>query len=166
MTTPEVSHGRGGAGNITPDNTMYVDGEIVRQGPEGSHGDGAFSTGRGGAANIADASKPPSAMRADREVVPEEATRPSTDGESFHVGRGGAANVHLSEQDKQKKHDKHQQHQHDNTATTTTTTTAAAAAGNNAAGKVTDSPTLGSTTPPNLSLADKLKHKIFGVFKK
>lgn len=48
MTTPEVSHGRGGAGNIHEDNTKYVDGEIVREGPEGSHGDGAFSTGRGG----------------------------------------------------------------------------------------------------------------------
>lgn len=48
MTTPEVSHGRGGAGNITPDNTQYVDGEIVRAGEEGSHDDGAFSTGRGG----------------------------------------------------------------------------------------------------------------------
>ncbi|KAI1641763.1 hypothetical protein F4815DRAFT_34374 [Daldinia loculata] len=142
MTTPEVSHGRGGAGNINPDDTKYVDGEIVRQGHEGSHGDGAFSTGRGGAANIADADKPPSAMRTDRDIVPEEATRPSTDGESFHVGRGGAANVHLSEQDKQKKQEKH-----------------------HGAGKVVDSPSTPGTAP-NLSLADKLKHKIFGVFKK
>ncbi|KAI1465676.1 uncharacterized protein F4812DRAFT_437050 [Daldinia caldariorum] len=160
MATPEVSHGRGGAGNITPDNTKYVDGEIVRQGPEGSHGDGAFSTGRGGAANIADASQPPSAMRADREVVPEEATRPSTDGESFHVGRGGAANVHLSEQDKQKKLEKHQ-HQQQNQQQQPQQH------GNAATNKVTDAPP--ATTPgapPNLSLADKLKHKIFGVFKK
>ena len=44
----EVSHGRGGAGNIKPDDTKYVDGEIVREGVAGSHGDGAFSTGRGG----------------------------------------------------------------------------------------------------------------------
>lgn len=44
----EVSHGRGGAGNINADETQYVDGEIVRQGVEGTHGDGAFSTGRGG----------------------------------------------------------------------------------------------------------------------
>ncbi|KAI1653062.1 hypothetical protein F4813DRAFT_394092 [Daldinia decipiens] len=137
MTTPEVSHGRGGAGNINPDETKYVDGEIVRQGPEGSHGDGAFS-----AANIADADKPPSAMRADKDIVPEEATRPSIDGESFHVGRGGAANVHLSEQDKQKKEEKH-----------------------HGASKVVDSPATPGTAP-NLSLADKLKHKIFGVFKK
>lgn len=48
MTAPEVSHGRGGAGNINPDDTKYVDGEVVRVGAEGSHGDGAFSTGRGG----------------------------------------------------------------------------------------------------------------------
>lgn len=43
-----VSHGRGGAGNINPDDTKYVDGEITRQGVPGSHNDGAFSTGRGG----------------------------------------------------------------------------------------------------------------------
>lgn len=46
--TPEVSHGRGGAGNIGADDTPYGDGEVVRVGPEGSHADGAFSTGRGG----------------------------------------------------------------------------------------------------------------------
>lgn len=44
----EVSHGRGGAGNIHPDDTPYVDGSVVRAGPEGSHGDGAYSVGRGG----------------------------------------------------------------------------------------------------------------------
>jgi len=48
MSAPEVSHGRGGAGNINPDDTQYVDGEVTRAGVEGSHGDGAFSTGRGG----------------------------------------------------------------------------------------------------------------------
>ncbi|KAH9902299.1 hypothetical protein F4778DRAFT_737065 [Xylariomycetidae sp. FL2044] len=100
-STPEVSHGRGGAGNINPDDTKYVDGEIVREGDVGSHGDGAFSTGRGGAANIGDADRPPSA-RADKEIVPGEATRPSTD-QDFHTGRGGAANVHLGpEHQKQK----------------------------------------------------------------
>ena len=46
--TAEVSHGRGGAGNINPDDTKYVDGEVTRAGVEGSHHDGAFSTGRGG----------------------------------------------------------------------------------------------------------------------
>lgn len=48
MAAPEISHGRGGAGNINPDDTKYVDGEVVRVGVEGSHNDGAFSTGRGG----------------------------------------------------------------------------------------------------------------------
>ena len=52
MTAPEVSHGRGGAGNINPDNTKYVDGEVVRVGAEGSQGDGAFSTGRGGTCEL------------------------------------------------------------------------------------------------------------------
>lgn len=47
MTT-EVSHGRGGAGNISVDDTQYTDGSIVRSGPEGSRGDGAYSAGRGG----------------------------------------------------------------------------------------------------------------------
>lgn len=51
MPGPEVSHGRGGAGNINPDDTEYVDGEIVRQGDVGTHGDGAYSTGRGGTSN-------------------------------------------------------------------------------------------------------------------
>lgn len=46
--TAEVSHGRGGAGNINADDTTYVDGEVVRAGVEGSHGDGAYSAGRGG----------------------------------------------------------------------------------------------------------------------
>lgn len=34
-----------GAGNIGVDPTPYVDGEIVREGAAGDHGDGAFSTG-------------------------------------------------------------------------------------------------------------------------
>lgn len=46
--TAEVSHGRGGAGNINPDDTPYVDGEVVREGVIGSHGDGVYSAGRGG----------------------------------------------------------------------------------------------------------------------
>lgn len=45
---PSISHGRGGAGNINPDATKYVDGEVTRTGVEGTHGDGAYSTGRGG----------------------------------------------------------------------------------------------------------------------
>ncbi|KAI0408872.1 hypothetical protein F4802DRAFT_593734 [Xylaria palmicola] len=128
MTGPEVSHGRGGAGNINPDDTPYVDGSIVRQGEVGSHQDGAYSTGRGGAANIADKAIPP-APRADKDFVPAEAVRPSMEGD-FHTGRGGAANVNR-------------------TADQPETTAAAPAA-----------------KPPNQGLADKLKHKIFGIFKK
>jgi len=50
----DVSHGRGGAGNMTAEDksTQYVDGEIVRYGVEGSHGDGVFSSGRGGTSTI------------------------------------------------------------------------------------------------------------------
>ncbi|KAG9507120.1 hypothetical protein J7337_000669 [Fusarium musae] len=49
----EVSHGRGGAGNFKPDDTEYVDGEVVRTGVVGSHGDGAYSSGRGGKSFLA-----------------------------------------------------------------------------------------------------------------
>ncbi|KAI5867085.1 hypothetical protein GGS23DRAFT_593816 [Durotheca rogersii] len=143
---PEVSHGRGGAGNINPDDTKYVDGEIVRLGQVGSHGDGAFSTGRGGAANIADVSTPASPTRADREVIPAEATRVSQDGD-YHVGRGGAANIHLAAE-----HQKSPQEAKEAAAAATSTATTA--------------PTTASNAPSNQGLADKLKHKIFSVFRK
>ncbi|OLN81269.1 hypothetical protein CCHL11_07375, partial [Colletotrichum chlorophyti] len=45
-----------------------------------------------GAGNIGDAKTSPAA-RTDRDLVPEEAYRPSTDGQDFHVGRGGAGNA-------------------------------------------------------------------------
>ncbi|KAK4239085.1 hypothetical protein C8A03DRAFT_14530 [Achaetomium macrosporum] len=128
MSTPEVSHGRGGAGNINPDDTKYVDGEVVRIGEEGSHGDGAFSTGRGGAANIADAGKKQT-VRADKDLIPEAAVRPSQDNSDYHTGRGGAGNVEHVAPKKDK-----------------------------AEGE-------GKPAAP-ISLADKLKMKIFGVFKK
>ncbi|KAK4105378.1 hypothetical protein N658DRAFT_491838 [Parathielavia hyrcaniae] len=95
MAAPEVSHGRGGAGNINPDDTQYVDGEVVRVGEQGSHGDGAFSTGRGGAANIADAGVK-QAARADKDLVPEAAIRPSGENTDYHTGRGGAGNEHVA----------------------------------------------------------------------
>ncbi|TVY53212.1 hypothetical protein LCER1_G005197 [Lachnellula cervina] len=91
----EVSHGRGGAGNIGPDSTPYGDGEIVREGAVGDHGDGAFSSGRGGAANIGSPGLKATA-RKDDVVVPEIALRPSTENENFHVGRGGEGNVHTA----------------------------------------------------------------------
>ncbi|KAH6604705.1 zinc-binding [Trichoderma cornu-damae] len=89
----EVSHGRGGAGNIEADETKYVDGEVVRSGVEGSHGDGAFSSGRGGAGNISDIGTAAS-HRNDTDVVPEAAVRASQDSQGFHTGRGGAGNEH------------------------------------------------------------------------
>jgi len=119
--TAEVSHGRGGAGNINPDDTKYVDGEVTRTGVEGSHHDGAFSTGRGGAANIGDAHTK-AAARADHDVIPEAAVRPSHEGD-FHTGRGGAGNEHHAKTPVDKDH------------------------------------------PPK-GLADQLKHKILGIFKK
>ncbi len=42
---PIASTGRGGAGNIGPDDKIYTDGEIVREGPVGDQGDGAYSAG-------------------------------------------------------------------------------------------------------------------------
>ncbi|KAK3300841.1 uncharacterized protein B0H64DRAFT_24942 [Chaetomium fimeti] len=95
MSAPEVSHGRGGAGNINPDNTQYVDGEVVRVGAPGSHGDGAFSTGRGGAANIGDAGVK-QVTRLDQDLVPGVAVRPSHDNADYHTGRGGAGNEHIA----------------------------------------------------------------------
>ncbi|KAF4631530.1 hypothetical protein G7Y89_g6612 [Cudoniella acicularis] len=93
----EVSHGRGGAGNISKDSTPYGDGEIVREGVIGDHGDGAFSTGRGGAANIGSPGMK-ATERKDEVAIPEVALRPSMEGENFHVGRGGGGNVHVAEE--------------------------------------------------------------------
>lgn len=123
MSVPEVSHGRGGAGNITADDTQYTDAEIVREGEAGT----GVSTGRGGAANIVD--KNAAGPRTDKEVVPDVAVRPSTDNQDHHVGRGGAGNEHIAPE-----HERHHNKK-----------------------KEGESPT---------GLADKLKAKIMGVFKK
>ncbi|POS71970.1 hypothetical protein DHEL01_v209633 [Diaporthe helianthi] len=87
MSAP-VSHGRGGQGNVFPDDTKYTDGEVVREGEAGT----GVSTGRGGAANISDNNA--SAPRTDKEVVPEAATRPSAENQEYHTGRGGEGNIH------------------------------------------------------------------------
>ena len=77
-----------------------MDASIVRKGPVGDQGDGPFSTGRGGQANIG-ATKSPKLTPADAEDVPEEARRLSKE-HSHHVGRGGAGNeAHV--------HDKHKE---------------------------------------------------------
>lgn len=73
----------------------YGDGEIVREGAAGDHGDGAFSTGRGGAANIGSPHQK-ATVRKDEVAIPEVALRPSMENENFHVGRGGGGNVHLA----------------------------------------------------------------------
>ncbi|CRG88251.1 hypothetical protein PISL3812_05279 [Talaromyces islandicus] len=126
---PIVSHGRGGQGNIGADSTKYVDAEIVRTGPTGDQGDGAYSAGRGGAGNIGSPHVRPSTPGKvhDAEVVPDMALRSSLDGD-YHTGvpllsfspslcflgcladhvlavvkRGGQGNVHLDESHKHKK---------------------------------------------------------------
>ncbi|KAI4119028.1 MAG: hypothetical protein LQ345_000999 [Seirophora villosa] len=94
----EVSHGRGGAGNIKPDDTPYTDGSIVREGPVGDQGNGAYSVGRGGAGNIdSPRVKPsnPDGKAGDTDVIPEPALRePGPGYENYHTGRGGEGNVH------------------------------------------------------------------------
>lgn len=77
-----------------------------------------------GAANIS--GKNADAPRTDREVVPDESVRPSTENQDYHVGRGGAGNEH------------HAEHP----------------------GKD------GAAKEGPKGLADKLKAKVFGVFKK
>jgi len=97
MPDPIISHGRGGAGNITPDETPYADGGIVREGPLGDQGDGSYSAGRGGAGNISSPSIRPTKGKTpgDADVVPETATKVLGEGyDNFHVGRGGEGNIH------------------------------------------------------------------------
>lgn len=63
-------------------------------GPPGDHGDGAYSSGRGGAANIGNAGVT-GVKRNDKELIPPTAMRPAED-TNHHVGRGGQGNaVHV-----------------------------------------------------------------------
>ncbi|KAJ0121420.1 hypothetical protein N8I77_004367 [Diaporthe amygdali] len=117
MSAPPVSHGRGGQGNVYPDDTKYTDGEVVREGEAGT----GVSTGRGGAANITDSNA--AVPRTDKEVVPEAAIRPSTEDTDHHTGRGGEGNVHHAHKE-------------------------------------------GGEDGTHKGLADKLKAKVLGVFKK
>ncbi|KAM5356193.1 hypothetical protein ACJ41O_002839 [Fusarium nematophilum] len=128
----EVSHGRGGAGNFKADDTQYVDGEVVRAGIEGSHGDGAFSAGRGGAGNISDVGSKATERR-DKDLIPDSAVRPSQDGRDYHTGRGGAGNAQVAAPERKSEE------------------------------KLVDEKP--SIVAP-VGLADKLKAKIFGGFKK
>lgn len=98
-----ISHGRGGTGNIGPDSTPYTDGSIVREGAVGDQGDGKYSSGRGGAANIVGQPKASQHPPHDHEVVPETATRIEKH-ESHHFGRGGAGNQTHVHQDRKDQH--------------------------------------------------------------
>ncbi|KAG0133255.1 hypothetical protein HOY82DRAFT_641410 [Tuber indicum] len=96
MSAEPVSHGRGGQGNIVPDDTAYVDGEIRREGDPTASG-GAYSSGRGGAANIGSPRQLPVRTSTDADVVPSVAKVEAHEGEGFHSGRGGEGNVQLPE---------------------------------------------------------------------
>ncbi|KAL1859229.1 hypothetical protein Plec18170_002345 [Paecilomyces lecythidis] len=98
-----------GQGNIGRDDTPYVDASIVREGPVGDQGDGAYSAGRGGAGNIGSPHVPPSKKAVhDNEMIPELAIRNSTD-ETYHTGRGGQGNVHLDDSTKKHKEKEHEE---------------------------------------------------------
>ncbi|RDW86702.1 DUF3602 domain-containing protein [Aspergillus mulundensis] len=142
---PIVSHGRGGfpnvtdialhregQGNIGPDSNEYIDGGIVREGPVGDQGDGAYSAGRGGAGNIGSPHVKPAKQPHDTEFIPEISVRQSVDGD-YHTGRGGQGNVHLDPEHKKAKEEEKKEEKEEKKAGVA-----------------------------HEGLADKLKHKIFG----
>ncbi|KAM3510218.1 hypothetical protein MY10362_000136 [Beauveria mimosiformis] len=153
--TVEVSHGRGGAGNINPDDTPYVDGEVVREGVIGSHNDGVYSAGRGGAGNIADKGHP-ATERKDRDLIPEAAIRHSTDTSDYHTGRGGAGNEHHTGGGSG-----HAAHHRDDTHKDK------GGHGDGGGGDTQkDSAAAAAEGAAPVGLADKLKQKLFGAFSK
>ena len=79
-----------GAANFARDETPYTDGEITREGPVGTQGDGPYSAGRGGVGNI-DKDGVAQPKVGDEDIVPETAIRESKN-EPMHFGRGGAGN--------------------------------------------------------------------------
>ncbi|KAH7123555.1 hypothetical protein B0J11DRAFT_606382 [Dendryphion nanum] len=102
-TAPIHSTGRGGAGNIGPDETVYTDGGIVREGFQGVSPEGDYSTGRGGAGNITKSPlvKPQGETgRRSIDYIPENALREQP--ANFHSGRGGAGNAHSPSLDAKK----------------------------------------------------------------
>ncbi|KAI5786377.1 hypothetical protein DFH27DRAFT_256065 [Peziza echinospora] len=89
----QVSHGRGGTGNIGPDDGEYVDGGIHRAGDPAASG-AAYSTGRGGASNIASPKASPAVgAAADDDIIPDVAKVITNDDQPHHAGRGGQGNV-------------------------------------------------------------------------
>ena len=93
-----VSHGRGGAGNIYPDDTEYVDGGLIAVATPGVNGEG-WSGGIGGAGNIARPSTDTRNHKSDRidDINVESVIEAPKEGEGYSTGRGGAANVHAKD---------------------------------------------------------------------
>ena len=88
-----------GAGNIGPGEGIYVDSEIVREGPLGESGrpnQEEYSAGRGGAGNMVPSPRNGSPVPS-QDVIPETATKEKYD--NFHTGRGGQGNVHKDKYD-------------------------------------------------------------------
>ncbi|RWA06153.1 hypothetical protein EKO27_g8950 [Xylaria grammica] len=171
MSGPEVSHGRGGAGNINPDNTEYVDGEIVRQGDVGTHGDGAYSTGRGGKLPIY--LPPPSRslpfILPTYTIAAQHPNSPTLKLTSSSPPRQiGAANIADKEAPVAPRTDK----EFVPAEAVRPSVDGDFHTGRGGAANVVHAPEpkdeSGAATkpPPNQGLADKLKYKIFGVFKK
>ncbi|KAG9964552.1 hypothetical protein KCU61_g2575, partial [Aureobasidium melanogenum] len=113
------STGRGGAGNIGRDDTLYTDGNIVREGFVGESSKPEYSSGRGGAGNIVDSPRvgPVNGKSSGSEdVIPEPAMRNSAGYDNFHTGRGGEGNIYkekygghsgpTQEKDKEQHHEK------------------------------------------------------------
>jgi len=87
-----VSHGRGGTGNIGPDDTKYVDGGIHREGDPTAHGV-PYSTGRGGASNIIASPKSEAVNTGNDDDIVPDVTKIITKEGPYHGGRGGEGNV-------------------------------------------------------------------------
>jgi Protein of unknown function (DUF3602) len=81
-------------GNIGPDDTEYVDGGLYATETPGLSG-AAYTSGRGGAGNIAPPSNAGSIGGSDRRdsINEESVIAAPKEGEAFTTGRGGAANV-------------------------------------------------------------------------
>ncbi|KAI4795116.1 hypothetical protein E4T44_08127 [Aureobasidium sp. EXF-8845] len=93
------STGRGGAGNIGRDDTLYTDGNIVREGYVGESSKPEYSSGRGGAGNIVDSPKVRPVgdnSSSSEDVIPEPAMRNAAGYDNFHTGiqRGGEGNIY------------------------------------------------------------------------
>lgn len=93
-----------------------------------------------GAGNIGDKGQP-ATERKDRDIIPDSAVRLSTDTGDYHTGRGGAGNEHTSGG-----HSNGHGHKHKDTSSSASE----------------EKPSTGGAP---MSLADKLKTKLFGAFK-